>query len=96
MLTLRTGGQFADRQIRKHLKNALLCFALTIVAIFAIRYIQIPLVGLGVTIFALLLFKENINLWGNWFVGKHGDRQLGRTTFGIGRRGAGRCLFDLR
>lgn len=73
MLILRTGGQFADSQIRKYLRNALLCFGLAIGAVFAIRYIQTPFVGLGMSIFAVLLFKENINRWGNWFVGKRGE-----------------------
>jgi hypothetical protein len=73
MLMLRKGGQFTDRQIRKYLRNALLCFALSIVAVFAIRYIQVPFVGLGMSMFAVVFFKKNINRWGNWFVGKRGE-----------------------
>jgi hypothetical protein len=73
MLMLRKGGQFTDRQIHKYLRNALLCFGLAIVAVFAIRYIQIPFVGLGISIIAVGLFKKNINRWGNWFVGKAGE-----------------------
>lgn len=73
MLMLRTGGKFTDRQIRKYLTNALACFGVAVVAVFAIRYIQIPLVGLIVTMLAIAKFKNNFNRWGNWFVGKRGE-----------------------
>jgi Nuclease-related domain len=73
MLMLRRGGGYTNRQIRKHLNNALLCFGIAVVAVFAIRYIQLPLVGLMITIGAIALFREHFTRWSNWFVGKRGE-----------------------
>jgi Nuclease-related domain len=76
MLMLRTGGQFTDHQIRKHLKNALLCFAIAVVAILAMRYIQLPFVGLITTVLGIALFKANFTRWSNWSVGKRGEMAI--------------------
>jgi len=76
MLMLRNGGKFTDQQIRKYLKKALFCFAIAVVGIFAMRYIQIPLIGLITTMLAITLFKANFTRWGNWFVGKRGEMAI--------------------
>ena len=76
MLMLRNGGKFTDQQIRKYLNKAFLCFAIAVVAIFATRYIQLPLVGLITTVFAITLFKANFTRWSNWSVGKGGEMAI--------------------
>jgi len=76
MLMLRTGGQFADSQIRKYLIRALLCFGIAVGAAFATRYIQLSFVGLIATVFAVAVFKESFRRWSNWFVGKRGEMAI--------------------
>jgi hypothetical protein len=76
MRMLRKGGHFADTQVRKYFLSALLCFGVALVAIFAIRHINLPLVGLIATAVAIAAFKENVNRWGNWFVGKRGEEAV--------------------
>lgn len=73
MLTLRKGGGYTNQQIRKHLDKVILCFGIAIGAVFAIRYIPIPLVGLIITIIAIGKFKEHFTRWLNWSVGKKGE-----------------------
>src|SRR4051812_13936336 len=73
MLMLRTGGQFTDKQIRKYMAAALVCFVVAVVGILATRYIKVPLVGLIATALAITAFKNNFRRWGNWFVGKRGE-----------------------
>ena len=76
MLMLREGGKFTDHQIRKYVKQALFCFGIAIVAIFATRYIQLPLVGLITTALAIVVFKANFRRWCNWSVGKRGEMEI--------------------
>ena len=76
MLMLRTGGQFADSQIRKYLIRALLCFGIAVGAAFATRYIQLSFVGPIATVFAVAVFKESFRRWSNWFVGKRGEMAI--------------------
>jgi hypothetical protein len=73
MLMLRGGGEFADQQIRRYLKNAILCFSVALVGIFLTPYVKLPLVGFVVTIVGVLAFKEHLKGWSNWTVGKQGE-----------------------
>jgi len=72
MLMLRKGGRFTDQQIRKYSNKVVVCFAIAVVGIFVMRYIQIPLIGLITTLLAITLFRANLTRWGNWFVSKRG------------------------
>jgi hypothetical protein len=76
MRMLRKGGHFAETQVRKYFLSALVCFGVALVAVFAIRHVNFPLVGLIATALAIAAFKENVNRWGNWFVGKRGEEAV--------------------
>lgn len=73
MRTLRKGGHFTDSQIRKYLLSALVCFGLALVALFAIRHVSLPAVGFIAMALAFAAFKQNLNRWSNWFIGKRGE-----------------------
>ncbi len=76
MLTLRKGGDFADRQIRKYLIGALLCLGVAAIVISANRYISLPLLGFIITALAILMFKLSFRRWSNWFAGKQGEETV--------------------
>jgi hypothetical protein len=76
MLMLRKGGRFTDQKIRKYSNRVVVCFAIAVVGIFTMRYIQIPLIGLITTLLAITLFRANFTRWGNWFFGKRGEMAI--------------------
>ena len=76
MLTLRNGGDFANRQIRRYLTVALFCLGVTVAVILAGRYIDLPFPGLIITATLIVLFKASFRRWRNWLVGKRGEEAV--------------------
>jgi hypothetical protein len=83
MLVLRKGGQFTDSQINKYFFTALIFFGCAILALTAIRYIQIPFVGLAAVVLAVAAFKKNVRRWGNWTAGKRGELAVTEALQGL-------------
>ena len=76
MLTLRNGGDFADRQIRRYFTVALLCLAAAATVILAGRYIDLTLLGLIITATTIVMFKASFRRWRNRVIGKRGEEAV--------------------
>jgi hypothetical protein len=76
MLTLRNGGDFADRQIRQYFTVALLCLGVAGTVISANHYVNLPALGFIITALAILFFKISFRRWSNWFIGKRGEEAV--------------------
>jgi nuclease-like protein len=83
MKVLRTGGRFADRQIRHRGKKVLYYFAgfLTVCAIFFfVSYEIVALLGL---VLAFWHFTKAYDKWEHWFLGKRGELAVTRALSGL-------------